>query len=262
MQLELIWSLCIGLQPVELFVLFLGDLTRAAVPNGLHVADLVAVDVDRELVEYAVFLDDLFDFLLTRKLDAVLPEAKDNLCAALKPVDIGDLIVTKTLADPDHTSSVVCLRVDLYFICDDERTVKADAEHSDKVLCRLRAANRLSKFLRAAPGDCAQVLNDLIAGHARSSVLENDDALLLVSGDFDIQLVAWVCLSADLGVAVLLQRIASIRQQLTDEHFFVGVDRLGDDVEQLRRLRLELEALSLTVRDLRLLDYDLCLRIG
>ena len=100
----------------------------------------------------------------------------------------------------------------------------------------------LQERLRARTGDHSQILLHLLLGHTDTGILNGDRSVLLVRIDADLQRKILVVHSDSrhLLVTQLLQRIRSVRNQLTQEHLLVGVDGVGHNVQQLLRLRLEL----------------------
>ena len=94
-------------------------------------------------------------------------------------------------------------------------------------------------------GDRAEVLDEFVTSHADAMVLDRDGLGLFVGGDGDLELELVVVdiLFCDLRVAQFFQRIRGIGNELTHEDFFLGVERVDNDIEELFDLSLELKFL-------------------
>ena len=110
----------------------------------------------------------------------------------------------------------------------------------------LRAfAERLEEGLRTGMRDRAEVLDQLIAGHADPVVLDRDRLGLVVGGDVDlkVEFVVEDFLLGELRMAQLFQRVGGVGHELAEENFLLRVERVDDDIEQLLDLGLEFEFL-------------------
>ena len=94
-------------------------------------------------------------------------------------------------------------------------------------------------------GDGAEVFDEFGAGHTNASVLDRDGLGFVVGGDVDLELefVVEDLLLGQLRMAELFEGIGGVGNQFTDEDFFLRVERVNDDIEQLLDLGLELEFL-------------------
>ena len=93
--------------------------------------------------------------------------------------------------------------------------------------------------------DGAEVFDELVARHTDAVVLNREGLGLVVGGETDLELglVVEDFFLRDLGVAEFFEGVGSIGNQLADEDFLLGVERVDDDIEQLLDLGLELEFL-------------------
>ena len=132
-------------------------------------------------------------------------------------------------------------RVDRHFFRDHEGRIKADAKLPDEVRVVLARLELLEKRLRPGVRDRAEILDQLGLRHADAGVREGDRFRLVVGGDGDLQRQLGL---EDLGAGgleelELLRGVGGIGDQLADEDFLIGVEGVGDDLEQLPDLRLE-----------------------
>lgn len=116
-------------------------------------------------------------------------------------------------------------------------------------------------MLRSGPRNRPQISNQLLLGHPNPGVLNRQHPILLVRPDMNLQrpiLLGKVLLPLPGRmdrVPELLQRIASVRNQLPHENLLVRVQRPGHNVQQHARLRLELVLVTLADGLLRVADY-------
>jgi len=118
-----------------------------------------------------------------------------------------------------------------------EAGVETDAELADQLdLAALLAVLQLPQVIEGARvGDGADVLHQLVAGHAHAVVLDHQTAVLFVDGDGDLQFLV-LALKIRHGQELelhLVQGVGGIGDQLAQEYFLVLVQRVDQDVEQL-----------------------------
>ncbi len=128
-----------------------------------------------------------------------------------------------------------------------EAGVEADAELADQVHLAggLALFQPLQVVQGAGVGDGADVLHQLLAGHAHAVVLDHQRVVLLVDGDGDLQLLV-PALEVGHGQELelhLVQGVGGVGHQLAQEHLLVFIERVDQDVEQLLDLRLKFECL-------------------
>jgi hypothetical protein len=94
-------------------------------------------------------------------------------------------------------------------------------------------------------GDGAKVLDQFGLGHADAEVLDREGLRLVVGGDVDLEFefVIEDLLLGQLGVAQLFQGVGGVGDKLADKDFLFRVERVGEDIEELADLGLELEFL-------------------
>ena len=133
-------------------------------------------------------------------------------------------------------------------IGDDERGVEADAELSDE-MCVLGfvGCEVLKELARARLGDCANLVDHFLPRHADAVVRHGDGSLGLVEGDANLQ-IGIALEERRLGERFepeLVAGVRGVRHQLAQEDFFVAVQRMHHQVQQLLHLGLKAEGLSL-----------------
>ena len=124
-----------------------------------------------------------------------------------------------------------------------ERGVEPDAELADNVhVIALVLGVLLLELLRAGVRDGAEVLVELLLGHADAVVRDGNRARVLVEGQADRER-GLVDLDVGVGEALeaqLVDGVRRVRDELPQEDLLVGVDRVDHEVEQLLALGLEL----------------------
>merc|ERR1719424_1769040 len=105
-------------------------------------------------------------------------------------------------------------------------------------------AERLGELLGAALRDAAEVALQLRARHADAVVLDGERARLLVARQPDAPGVRLRALLRQRQEPLLVARVRGVRDELAQEDVLVGVERVDDDVHDLRDLRLELVRLG------------------
>jgi hypothetical protein len=137
--------------------------------------------------------------------------------------------------------------VDVDAVGDHEGAVEADAELADEVDVGLLAAVLLlaeaaEELERAGVGDRAEVAGRLLFAHADAAVLEHQDAASRVRLDPDLggRVAAEHVVSREPLEARLVERVRGVGDQLSEEDLAVGVERVGDQLEEGADLSLEL----------------------
>ena len=94
-------------------------------------------------------------------------------------------------------------------------------------------------------GNRAEVLDQFALGHANAEVLDRNGLGFIVGRDVDLEfkLIVEDLLLGELRVAELLQGVGRVGHELADEDFLLRVELVGDDIEELADLGLELEFL-------------------
>lgn len=118
-----------------------------------------------------------------------------------------------------------------------EARIEAHTELPNDVLSGRTAffLKGLNKLLGAAASDRSEVIDELLLGHANTVVFDND--LLLRVADVHENLQGLV---RQIFEALLLQSIRTVGEQLPQKYFLVSVKALGNDVQELLCLGLEL----------------------
>ena len=132
---------------------------------------------------------------------------------------------------------------DRHAVGDEPRGVEAHAELADEVHVARRAL-RLRGFeelARPRVRDGAEVLDELVVGHAHARVFDGDGLRVLVGRDADLE---GVVVAREVGVGEraelqLVERIGRVRHELAEEHLLVAVERVDDQVEHLAHFGLK-----------------------
>mmetsp|Transcript_30074 Transcript_30074/g.64217 ORF Transcript_30074/g.64217 Transcript_30074/m.64217 type:complete len:816 (-) Transcript_30074:293-2740(-) len=140
---------------------------------------------------------------------------------------------------------VVVLADDLDLVRREKSRVEAHAELPDEVHVPA-LGHRVDEGGGPALRDGAQVLHQVGLGHPDPSVQDRQHAVLRVRADAHLQVLARRQ-RVRLGQrqqADLVKGVRGVRDQLAKEDVLVGVERVHDDVQQARHLRLEGEGLA------------------
>ena len=238
----------VGLELVELGVLLFLDLGLTAEPECLDGVELGAVERDGETDEGAVPGQDFLELPFLGEVGALVFELDHDFATALLALALFDLVRAGTVARPELAGLILLPRVgvNLDALGRHERAVETDAELADEIgVFRAAFTEGLQKSFGAGVGDRAEVFDELRAGHANAGVLEGDGLRLVVRSDINFQGDAVVLdiLLGQLQVAEFFEGIGGIGHQFADEDFFLRVERVDDDIEQLLDLGLEFEFL-------------------
>jgi len=161
--------------------------------------------------------------------------------------DVGHLEVAGAAAGPAHAlvgRKARAARLDRDLVGHDEARVEAHAELADELCVGLLVAAQLAhEVLGAALGDGAEVVDRLLARQADALVGDGDGARGLVEAQAHVEVgLAFVELGVVEGLeAQLVAGVRCIRDQLAQEDFLVGVQRMRDEMQQLRDFSLERE---------------------
>ena len=138
-------------------------------------------------------------------------------------------------AQVNASSDAGLARGDLDPVGDHEGGIEADAELADQAgpLLRLRLGQRCAEHARAGAGDGAQVVDQLLPRHADAVIGDQQRAGLLVGDDADLGLGR----GRERGVGQRLEpaavhRIGGVGDQLAQEDFPLGVERVDHQIEQ------------------------------
>ena len=90
--------------------------------------------------------------------------------------------------------------------------------------------------------DGAEVLLELLGGHADAVVADGERARVFVDGDLDLEVAACdgVVLVLEGRHVQLVEGVGGVRDQLSQEDLLVGVDGVDHHVEQFLALGFEL----------------------
>ena len=215
-----------GLAFLALFPLFLGH------QDGQ--ADVVGI-----------LADDALELVAVEVVQLVFAQVQRDAGAAAGFGDGFGAEIAGTAADPAHAFfglEAGTARFHRDFVCHDEAGVETDAELADQLRIGLLVAGELAdEILGAALGDGAQVVDGLLLAHA-DAVIGNGDGLGgLVDGDAHLE-VGLVFVQRGVVERLESQLVAGVgcvADQLAREDVGVGIERMGDQVQQLCDLGLE-----------------------
>ena len=123
-----------------------------------------------------------------------------------------------------------------HLVGDDEGRVEADAKLADQLrVAGLIARQVTEKLGGAGAGNGSQMLDGLIAGHANAVVGDGQSPLLLIEDQPNTQLTI-IFVQRGLGERLetqLVGRIGRIGDELAQEDFFVGIEAVRHQAQQL-----------------------------
>ncbi len=250
---------------VELFVLLGRDVLLVAAPQGVglvdrfpfagldHVAGLVVLaflpllffheDGQRDMV--GILADDLLELPGIEVFVGVVAQVQRDAGAALGTRDVGHFEVARAAAHPAHAllrRQAGAARFDRDLVGHDEARIEAHAELADELCVGLLVAAELAhEVLGTTFCDGAEVVDGFLARQADALVGDGDGARGLVERKAHVQVgLVFVQLGVVDGLeAQLVAGVRCVRDQLAQEDFLVGVQRMRDEMQQLRDFSLE-----------------------
>jgi hypothetical protein len=203
---------------------------------------------DGVLDELGVLLDQVLDLALLQVLLLVLLHVQNNARAATQWLALGigtDRERTAGGRLPDQLLVVVVLGGDGDRVGNQVGRVEADTELSNHRHIGARL-DGLHELLGARVGNGTEAVDQVALGHADAAVLDRQCVLLLVGSDVDEQLGlrCQLALVSKTLVTDLVQRIASVRDQFSQEDFLVAVERVDNQAHKLIDLSLEFKLFS------------------
>mmetsp|Transcript_59388 Transcript_59388/g.140260 ORF Transcript_59388/g.140260 Transcript_59388/m.140260 type:complete len:682 (-) Transcript_59388:1318-3363(-) len=246
---------------VELLVLLSRDVALAARPQGRGLVDrlpLVGDDLlggfgvpgllahqDGQGDVVAVLADDRLHPPGLQELLLALAQVQDDVGAAARLGDGFQVVLTGAFAAPAHGLvgwQPGAAGLDRDAVGDDEARVEAHAELADQLgVLLLVALEPGHELARAALGDGAEVGGGFFGAHADAVVADGQRLGLLVETDahLEVGLVLEQCGVVQRLEAQLVAGIAGIADQFAQEDLLVGVQAVGDEVQDLLDFGLE-----------------------
>jgi hypothetical protein len=250
---------------VELGVLLVRDLFLAARPQRvgrvhrfplglLHVFALLGVPLfllhqDRQADVVGVLGDQRLELPVAQVLVRIVAQVQGDGGTARSALDGLHLELARAAAGPAHAfgrwqTGTAALNGDL--VGHDEARIEAHTELADQLgVLLLVTAQVAHEVLGAALGDRAQVLHRLGLAHADAVVGDGDGLGVLVEAHAHVE-VGRVLEQRGVVQALEAQLVAGVRRvghQLAQEDLGVGIQRMGDEVQQLRHFGLERQGL-------------------
>ncbi|MNG74215.1 hypothetical protein D3C79_326890 [compost metagenome] len=240
---------------VELFVLFFGHVSFAASPQRLRLVDflpgdgtvffILGFDLYRQRNVIGIFANHRAQTPAVEVFVFAFTQVQGNFAATIGLADICDGVITFTGRLPVHPLIFrsTC-RAGTYsdFVRYDERRVEAHAELTDQLaVFRLVGADRLQEGLGTRLGNRPQVFDHFFAAHTDAVIGNRQGTLLFVERQTHAQLTI-TFIQFRLGKRAetqLVRRIGGVGDQLTQEDFFIGVQRMDHQMKQLFDFRLE-----------------------
>ena len=267
---------------VEVVVLLWGDVFLGARPNGAgfvdrfpfagldHATGLTATGLIRSVEKLSVFpfflfhlngqadvvgvlIDDALDLPGLGIVLCVVAQVQDDARSACFARDAFHLkratATGAAVANPAHglVGRQACTtRFNRNLVGHDKARVKAHAKLADQLGVSLLVAAELAhKVFGAALGDGAQVVDGFLLRQANAVVGDGQGFGVLIEGDLDLEFRVTLIQTTivDGFKAQLVAGIRRVGDQLAQENFLVGVQRVGYQVQQLGYFGLEIHSL-------------------
>ncbi len=212
---------------------------------GLALFPLFLFHQNRQADVVGILGDDAFELPVVGVVQRIVAQVQGHAGAALGALNAFDLKVARPTTDPAHA---VCrrqtrtARFDGDFVRHDEARVKTHAKLADQLRIRLLVARQLGdKVFGAAFGDGAQVVDGFLLGKANAVVGNRQRFGFFVEADahFQIRRVFQQDRVVQRFITQLVAGVRGVGDQLAHENLFVGVQRVGDEVQQLGYFGLE-----------------------
>ena len=234
---------------VEFLVLRLGDVLPGPCPQrrgGVERGRIFAAEDDRQGDVIGVGLDDALEPRLLQELVLAPPELEGNGRTAARAAALGDSEAAQPVRHPGpglFLTGLAALDGDL--AGDHEGGVEADAELPDQahpVRPGFVLGHLLEEAGGAGAGDGAEIGDELVAIHADAVVTHAERPGLRIDRDTDAEL-GLVGDELGAGEREIAQAVAGVRgvgDELAQEDLLLAVERVGDDMQQLGDLGLEI----------------------
>ncbi|KUG28721.1 hypothetical protein ASZ90_001417 [hydrocarbon metagenome] len=235
-----------GQKFVEFLVLLGRDRELGLAPQGRDGVDLLLAHDDRKGDEVGMLAQDGLDaFGVGEFLGLVLQVDLDAGAPGDRVRGFGQAIGAGTVGLPAHGGRVgkQGLRGQDHVFGHHEHGIKTHPEAADDARGGVLVVGELFEELCGpGTGDGADVLDEFVPGHAQARVGDGQDARVLVGGDADLKRQFGVGHGrAATGLeAQLVQGVGGVGHELAQKDLAVGVDGVGDDLQQLAYLGLEL----------------------
>ncbi|EKD98063.1 MAG: hypothetical protein ACD_23C00603G0002 [uncultured bacterium] len=196
-----------------------------------------------------VFADDLLELPGVEVFRSVVAQVQDDAGAALRAGDGFHLKVTAATADPAHALfglEAGTARFDGDLVGHDEARIKAHAELADELGILLLIATELAhEVLGAALGDGAKVVDGLLRAHTDAVVGDGEGfgGGVKAHAHFQVGRVFVQGVVVQRLEAQLVAGVGGVGDQFAQEDFLVGIQRMGDKVQQLGHFGLERQGL-------------------
>merc|ERR1719230_1239114 len=237
-----LWLVAILPLVLLLFLLILGV-------RNLFLLGLLNVQLDGKANELGVFFHQILQPPLLQELRLVLLEVTDDLGAALDlTVHHLSVLLPRERATcrglPNVLLIIVVLAHHANLVRDQVTRVKPNPELADHGDVATRG-HGLHEGFGARLRDGAQIVDQLVLGHADARIFDCEGGVSLVGDNLDVE----VRLSLDLLrvrdrlVADLVERVRRVGNQLAQEDLLVGVEGVDDEAHQLLDVSIEREGL-------------------
>lgn len=231
-----------------LFIVLLLVILLLRLALNLYLLLARLVQVDRVADEHGVLLDQLLKAVSLQVLLLVLLEVKYDLGTAQELVTE---VVARALLNleratgcraPLEAAVVVVLGDNLDLLGDKVRGVEPDTKLTNEGDIGA-LGDHLHELLRARLGDRAEAVDQVGLRHADTSVTDDKNVVLLAWDDVNLEvlLLSKNAGARERGEVKLIESVGSIRDELTEEDLLRRVERVDDEIHQLRNLSLELK---------------------
>mmetsp|Transcript_30392 Transcript_30392/g.88880 ORF Transcript_30392/g.88880 Transcript_30392/m.88880 type:complete len:365 (+) Transcript_30392:853-1947(+) len=232
---------------LELFTL--GQILVGLLIGNLLVLRGFLPHIDGEFNELRIPLEQLLNLAAFHVLQGVVLEMEDDARTRRFDRVVGSVVVGngKLLSGGGlplelRRSGLHGLGNDLDLVGDEVGGVEANTELANEVdVVDGPLAEGLDEVARAGLGDAAEVVDELVAGHADAAVLDGNGAGVGVGPDLDLGLDGRGTVVGDGKKSPLITGIGGVGYQFAQEDVLVGIQTVDDEVHHPPDLGLELE---------------------
>ena len=223
-----------------------------ATVEGLRLFQLLPITLDldlhlhRVLDEVGVLANDLAEAIFLDEVTGIFAQVEDDVSAAPRALGILDSEGSLAVGFPFHGSGAGGGRTgdDGNAVGRHERGIEANAELPDQfgTVGGVGCLEGLDELPGAGSGDGAEVLDDLIAGHANAVVRDHQRARGGIGREVDSIIgVAGGEVGLRQGAETeFVDGVCRIGDQLAQKDLSLGIEGVNNDIEQLLELGLEL----------------------
>ena len=231
----------VGDMLVEFVVLVVFDFRLVTGPQRLRLVDLFPGNhgLYRQRDMVGIFADDGTYAPVIKELVFAFAQMQSDFGAAIVFGDVGNGVLTFARRFPEHAVfRLIARRTGTHgdFVRHDERRVEAYPELADQLaVFRLIGTHGFEERFSTGFRNGPQMIDNVITVHPHAVIGNGQRTLIFIEGNTYTQLtIAFIQVRVRQGAETqLVCRIRGVRDKLTQEDFFIGIQRMDHQVQKL-----------------------------